>query len=76
MSLVYLSLAIAALWINLLGVGLAARRLVGDYVLARVAGVLVVCLVCFFLEHFVGFGVRPPVLPFTTAVGGSGTRRP
>jgi uncharacterized membrane protein len=68
MSLVYLSLAIAALWINLLGVGLAARRLVGDYVLARVAGVLVVCLVCFFLEHFVGFGVRPPVLPFTTAV--------
>ena len=66
MSLVYLSLAIAALWVNLLGAGLAARRFVGDYVIARVTGVLAICLVCFFLEHFAGFGPRPFVLPFTT----------
>ena len=40
MSLVFLGLAIAALWINLLGAGLAARRFVGDYPVARVTGVL------------------------------------
>ncbi len=66
MSLVFLSLAIAALWINLLGAGLAARRLVGDYALARAAGVLGICLVCFFIEHFAGFGPHPRILPFST----------
>ncbi len=66
MSLVYLSLAIVALWINLLGLGLAARRWIGDYAIARLAGILAVCLVGFFAEHFVGFGPRPMLLPFTT----------
>jgi len=68
MSLVFLGLAIAALWINLLGAGLAVWRFVRDYPVARVTGMLAVCLVCFFLEHFAGWGPRPPLLPFTTAV--------
>jgi uncharacterized membrane protein len=68
MPLVSLGLAIAALWINLLGAGLAARRFVSDYPVARVTGVLAVCLACFFLEHLFGFGPRPPLLPFTTAL--------
>lgn len=66
MSLVYLSLAIAALWINLAGLGLAARRWVGDYAVARAAGIIGVCLAGFFIEHFVPFGPKPPVLPLTT----------
>lgn len=66
MSLVFLSLAIAALWINLLGAGLAARRFVADYALARATGVLALCLACFCLEHFVGFGPHPFILPITT----------
>jgi uncharacterized membrane protein len=68
MTLVFVGLAIAALWINLLGAGLAAQRLVQDYAVARVTGVLAVCLACFFLEHFAGWGPHPPLLPFTTAI--------
>src|ERR1700689_4469864 len=68
MSLVFLSLAIAALWINLVGVGLVAWRFLQDYALARVTGLLAFCLVSFFLEHMAGWGPRPPLLPFTTLV--------
>src|SRR6202142_1344804 len=68
MSLIFLCLAIAALWINLLGAGLAARKLVGDYALARVVSVMGICLVGFCIEHSVGLGPRLPVLPLTTAV--------
>jgi hypothetical protein len=68
MSLVFLGLAIAGLWINLLGAGLLARRFVGDYVLARATGVLAICLACFFLEHFGGWGPHLRLLPLTTAL--------
>ena len=68
MSLVFLSLAIAGLWINLVGAGMAARRFVSNYAIARMTGVLAVCMVCFCLEHYVGFGPRPPLLPLTTAL--------
>ena len=68
MSLIFLCLAIAVLWINLLGAGLAAARFVGDYALARVTGVIGICLVCFCLEHSVGWGPRLPILPVTTVV--------
>lgn len=64
----FLGLAIAGLWINLLGAGLAARRFVGDYALSRATGVLAICLVCLCLEHFGGWGPRLPLLPFTTAL--------
>ncbi len=67
MSLVFLALAVTALWINLLGAGLAGRRLVDDLPIARVAGVLAVSLACFFLESFAGWGPHPPLLVFTTA---------
>jgi uncharacterized membrane protein len=67
MSLVFLSLAIAGLWINLLGAGLAARRFVGDYAVARAASVLAICLACFCLEYFGGWGPHLRILPFTTA---------
>jgi uncharacterized membrane protein len=66
MSLVFLSLAIAALWINLLGAGLAAKPFVEDYSIARVVGVVALCLSCFCIEHFFGFGPHLAVLPFTS----------
>jgi uncharacterized membrane protein len=68
MSLVFLSLAIAGLWINLMGAGLAARRFIGDYAIARAASVLAICLVGFCLEYFVGWGPHLPLLPLTTAL--------
>jgi uncharacterized membrane protein len=68
MSLIFLCLAITALWVHLLAVGLAARRFVGDYVLSKVAGVIGLSLVCFCLEHSFGWGPRLPILPLTTVV--------
>jgi hypothetical protein len=68
MSLMFLSLAIAGLWINLLGAGLAARRFIGDYAVARATAILAICLVCFCLEHFGGWGPHLPLLPFTSAL--------
>jgi uncharacterized membrane protein len=68
MSLLFLSLAIAALWINLVGAGLVAWKFLPDYAVARVAGLLAFCLCSFFLEHLAGWGPRPPLLPFTTAI--------
>jgi uncharacterized membrane protein len=67
MSLVFLGLAVASLWINLLGAGLVGRRIVDDFAIARVVGVIAVCLVSFFLEHLAGWGPHPPLLPLTTA---------
>jgi hypothetical protein len=68
MPLVFLGLAVALLWINLAGAGLAARRLVDDFPVAVVSGAIAFCLACFFLEHFAGWGPHPPLLPFTAAV--------
>jgi hypothetical protein len=68
MSLVFLSLVLAALWINLVGAGLAASAIVGDYVIARFAGLVAACLLGFFLEHFAGWGPHPPLLPLTTGL--------
>ncbi|MGA2016792.1 MAG: DUF2298 domain-containing protein [Opitutaceae bacterium] len=68
MSLIFLCLVIPVLWINLLGAGLCAGRIVGDYALARVTGVIGICLACFCLEHSVGWGPRLPILPVTTVV--------
>jgi uncharacterized membrane protein len=66
MSLVFLGVAIAVLWTNLLGAGLAARRFVPDYALARATGVLALCLGGLCLEHFVGLGPRIRVAPVAT----------
>ena len=68
MSLVFLSLAMAALWINLLGAGLVANRFVDDYSVAKVAGVVSLCLACFCIEHFVGFGPHLRLLPLTSLI--------
>jgi uncharacterized membrane protein len=67
-SLIFLCLVIAVLWVNLVGAGLAVRRFVGDYALARVTGPIGICLACFCLEHSFGWGPRLPVLPLTTGI--------
>ena len=68
MSLVFLGLAIGGLWINLVGAGLAARWIFRDYAISRAASVLAICLACFCLEHFGGWGPRLPLLPLTSAL--------
>lgn len=44
------------LFVNLAGLGLLCRRWVGDYAIAKVAGIVGLCLVAFSLEHYVGLG--------------------
>jgi uncharacterized membrane protein len=66
MSLPLLFLTVVTLWINLVGISLLTNRFVYNYPIARAAGVLALCLVLFFTEHFFGLGARPPLLPLTT----------
>jgi uncharacterized membrane protein len=68
MSLIFLCLAIAALWINLLGAGLVTLKYLGDYAVSRVASVIGICLVGLCIEHSVGLGPHLRILPLTTAV--------
>jgi len=68
MTILFLCAMVAALWLNLIGVGLIAHRWVRDYAVARLVGVLGLCLGLFFLEHFWGMGKRLPFLPISTLV--------
>ncbi len=68
MTAVYLTLTLSLLWLNLAGLGLAGWRVLGDYAVGRVAGVLVCCMGLFFVEHFVGLGATHRLLPLTSLV--------
>ncbi len=56
MKIIYYSLTLALVFINVAGVTLLFSRWLPTYTLARSTGLLILGLVCFFLEHFVGFG--------------------
>jgi len=53
--------------LNLVGLALAAHRLIGNYALSRVAAPVAFALAAFFCEHFVGFGNLGWCWPLTTA---------
>ena len=68
MTLLFLLISLGVIWVNLVGLGLACMRLTGDYAVARIAGILGICLVFFSIEHFHGFGPRLWILPFSTTL--------
>lgn len=68
MKIILLTLTVGLIWVNLLGAGLVAWRMLGNYAIGRVAGVVFPCLTLFFLEHFVAIGASPPILPVSTAL--------
>lgn len=67
MNVVYLLTAAALIVFNVLGLALAMRRYCSSHELARVAGVLGIGSLLFFVEHFAGLGRLDWVWPFATA---------
>ena len=65
MSLIYVAVALALVLVNLMALTVVGARIAPPAV-ARVAGVLLVVLPLFALEHFVGLGSLHGVWPFTT----------
>lgn len=68
MNIIYIAVTLALLWLNLAGVTLIMRRWIAPFALARSAGVLSLCLVLFFIEHFIGLGQLTWLWPITSVV--------
>ncbi|WP_432723510.1 DUF2298 domain-containing protein [Jeongeupia wiesaeckerbachi] len=68
MSLIYLALTLALLLVNLAGLAQFVRRWLPDAQLARAGGALALCLLLFFVEHFIGLGRLAWLWPISTAV--------
>ncbi|PKF61960.1 hypothetical protein CW745_08210 [Psychromonas sp. psych-6C06] len=68
MQTIYLVLTMGLLWLNIAGLTLASYRFLPDHHLARSTGIIVVCLVLFFIEHFIGLGSLNWLWPFSSAL--------
>lgn len=66
MHLIYLGLTLGLIWLNLAGLTLFCRRWLPDFALARTCGILLLALVLFFVEHFVGLGKLNWVWPLSS----------
>ena len=56
MNLIHLLLTLLLLLLNLAGLTALLSRYISTFALARAAGILLFCLLFFFVEHFVGLG--------------------
>ena len=68
MNYIYLTVTLGLLLLNLAGVTLITRHWIPPFALARSAGILVICLVLFFVEHFVGLNQLTWVWPITSVI--------
>lgn len=66
MNLIFLALTALLILFNLAGLGLLLHRLTPHYALAKPVAVLGLCLLLYFLEHFVGLGRLHGLWPLTT----------
>lgn len=55
MTMIHLAVSLALLWLHLAGLSLVLGRWL-PYAIARASGVLLIALLMFFIEHFVGLG--------------------
>ena len=67
MTTIHLAASLALLWLHLAGLGLALGRWL-PYAIARASGVLLIALLMFFIEHFVGLGNLNGVWPVSAAI--------
>jgi len=67
---IYFVATVGLLLLNLTGLMLLVRRILPNPALARATGVLGLCLVLFFVEHFVGLGRLSWVWPLTSLISG------
>jgi len=68
MSFIYLAFTLVLLVVNLIGVALWLRPYLPNYLLAKVAGVIGLCLAGLFIEHFIGLGRLAWVWPVSTGL--------
>lgn len=68
MKVIYISLTVLLLLINLSGLTALAMRLLPSVALGRAAAVLLVSALMFFLEHFVGLGQLSWLWPISTGL--------
>ncbi|MBI3776653.1 MAG: hypothetical protein HY273_14120 [Gammaproteobacteria bacterium] len=68
MSLIFLCFTAVLLLVNLAGLALLLRPWIPHYALAKAAGVVIFCLLLFFIEHFVGLGRLIWLWPLCTAL--------
>lgn len=68
MTLIYYALTLALILLHFTAVSAVVSHWVASVHAARAVGVLVFTLVCFFLEHFQGWGSLFVFWPFTTAL--------
>lgn len=67
---IYFVATVALLLLNLTGLMLLVRRVLPNPALARATGVLGLCLLLFFVEHFVGLGKLSWLWPLTSLFSG------
>jgi hypothetical protein len=63
MYLIYLATTLVLIWFSIAGITLTNHRYLSDFAIARTTGLLLVALVLFFIEHFVGLGKLNWMLP-------------
>ncbi len=68
MSLIFLGLTALLLLANLAGLALLLRPWLPHHALAKAAGVIIFCLLGFFIEHSFGMGRLAWLWPFSTAL--------
>ncbi|WP_022942801.1 DUF2298 domain-containing protein [Psychromonas hadalis] len=66
MHLIFIFLMVLIITINFSALAMVAKRWINNYVLAKIAGLLSICLSLFFIEHFVGLGNLNWLWPVTT----------
>ena len=67
MNLIFLAFSTLLILLNIAGLGLLLQPLTPHYALAKPVAVVGLCLLLFFLEHFVGLGRLYGLWPATTA---------
>ncbi|MGD8833921.1 MAG: DUF2298 domain-containing protein [Desulfobacteraceae bacterium] len=70
MYLIYLASTLLFIWISIAGVTVTSHRYLSDIAIARSIGLLLVALLLFFVEHFIGLGKLYWVLPIAVIFGG------
>lgn len=66
MNYIHIAAILALLLLNLAGMTLIMHRWIPTFALARSAGILLLCLILFFIEHFIGLGRLDWVWPATS----------
>jgi uncharacterized membrane protein len=70
MYLIYLLSTLLFIWISIAGVTALSHRYLSDMAIARTVGLLLLALLLFFIEHFIGLGKLHWMLPVVVIFSG------